>query len=160
MNTLADFTLTTIDGAEKKLSEFAGKPVLVVNVASKCGFTPQYTGLEALHEKYAAQGLVVAGVPSNDFGAQEPGTEAEIQSFCTTNYGVKFPMFAKVAVLGDAKHPLYQWLTTSGSKTGDVKWNFEKFLIGKDGHVAGRFSSRVAPDSPELIAAIEAELAK
>jgi len=160
MTTLADFTLTTIDGTEQKLSAFAGKPVLFVNVASKCGFTSQYTGLEALHEKYAARGLVVAGVPSNDFGAQEPGSDGEIQAFCTTTYGVKFPMFAKVAVLGDAKHPLYVWLTTASEKAGDVKWNFEKFLVGKDGTVVGRFGSRVTPESPELVAAIEAELAK
>ena len=157
MTTFHDFEAKTIDGEKQALRAFDGKVVLVVNVASACGFTPQYAGLEALHRELGARGLVVAGFPSNDFGAQEPGAEDEIKAFCETKYGVTFPMFSKVPVKGASKHPLYAFLTGE-APAGEVKWNFEKFLIGKDGRVAGRFSSKVEPGSPELRAAIEAAL--
>lgn len=159
MTTLHDFTVKAIDGRDLPLAEMKGKAVLLVNVASRCGFTPQYAGLEKLYEEMAPQGLVVVGVPANDFGAQEPGTDGEIQSFCETTYGVKFPMLSKVTVKGDGKHPLYRWLTESASPSGEVQWNFEKFLVGKDGVVAGRFKSNVAPESKELRDAIRAALA-
>lgn len=156
MTTLHEFTMTTIDGAPQSLREYEGKAVLVVNVASKCGLTPQYEGLERLHETYG--GLAVLGFPCNQFGAQEPGTEAEVKEFCTTNYGVRFPMFAKLEVNGAGAHPLYQWLTsqsTEPEEAGPIQWNFGKFLIGKDGKVLARFGPKVAPESPELVAAIE-----
>lgn len=156
MTTLHEFTMTTIDGASQSLREYEGKAVLVVNVASKCGLTPQYEGLERLHETYG--GLAVLGFPCNQFGAQEPGTEAEVKAFCTTNYGVRFPMFAKLEVNGEGAHPLYQWLTSQSTEpegSGPILWNFGKFLIGKDGTVLARFSPKVAPESPELVAAIE-----
>lgn len=156
-----DFTVKTIDGNDKKLSDYKGNVLLVVNVASECGYTPQYKGLEELHEKYAARGLKVLGFPSNDFGAQEPGTEAQIQSFCTTNYGVKFDMFSKVKVLGENAHPLYAWLqgeTSNPKFAGPVKWNFTKFLVDKDGHVIARFLHKVEPTSGEVTAAIEKAL--
>lgn len=160
MTTLHEFTMTTIDGAAQSLREYEGKAVLVVNVASKCGLTPQYEGLERLHESY--EGLAVLGFPCNQFGAQEPGTEAEIQAFCTSNYGVRFPMFAKLEVNGAGAHPLYQWLTAESTEpegAGPIQWNFGKFLIGKDGKVLARFSPKVAPESPELVAAIERAVA-
>lgn len=156
--TLYDHTLTTIDGQPQALKDYAGKVLLVVNVASACGFTPQYAGLEALHAELADKGLVVMGLPCNDFGAQEPGSETEIKRFCETRFGVKFPMFSKVTVKGDAKHPLYAWLTTAATPAGEVQWNFEKFLIGRDGQILGRFSSRVAPESQALRTAILAAL--
>jgi glutathione peroxidase len=137
--------------------------VLIVNVASQCGYTPQYAGLEALHEKYEAKGLSILGFPSNDFGEQEPGSDSEIQQFCKANYGVKFDMFSKIEVLGDDKAPLYDFLTSNETDprfAGEVAWNFEKFLIGRDGRIAGRFLSPVEPESQELTAAIEAALAK
>jgi glutathione peroxidase len=153
-----DFTATTIDGREQPLGEYEGKALLVVNVASKCGFTPQYEGLEKLHESYADQGLVVLGFPCDQFGHQEPGTEAEIQDFCTTNYGVKFPMFAKIDVNGDGAHPLYRWLRSEKSGVlGDrIKWNFTKFLVGRDGQVIKRYASttkpeKIAPDIEEAL---------
>ena len=157
MTTLHDFDVTAITGKMQALRAFEGKVVLVVNVASACGFTPQYAGLEKLHEELGPRGLVVAGFPSNDFGAQEPGSDAEIETFCSTTYGVKFPMFSKLHVKGANQHALYAFLT-SAEPAGDVKWNFEKFLIGKDGRVAGRFSSKVEPGSPELRKAIDAAL--
>jgi glutathione peroxidase len=156
MTTLHEFTMTTIDGASQSLREYEGKAVLVVNVASKCGLTPQYEGLERLHETYGE--LAVLGFPCNQFGAQEPGTEAEVKEFCTANYGVRFPMFAKIEVNGAGAHPLYQWLTAQSAEpegSGPIQWNFGKFLIGKDGKVLARFSPKVAPESPELVAAIE-----
>lgn len=156
MASIYDISIQDIDGKPLATESLRGKAVLVVNVASRCGFTPQYAGLEKLHEELAGQGLVVLGVPSNDFGAQEPGTEAEIKGFCSTTYDVKFPMTQKVAVLGAGKHPLYAFLTGGG---GEVKWNFEKFLVGKDGQVVGRFSSKVDPQSPELRQAIATALA-
>jgi glutathione peroxidase len=151
-----EFTLNDIDGKPVSLAEFKGKVVLIVNVASRCGFTPQYTGLEALYEKYKDQGFVIVGVPANNFGAQEPGTNEEIKTFCTRKYNVSFPMLAKVSVKGDDITPLYKYLTET--KGGDVKWNFTKFLIGKDGQVAERFESAVKPDDPALTAAVESAL--
>jgi glutathione peroxidase len=149
--------MRTLDGRELSLAEFRGKTVLVVNVASRCGYTPQYKGLQALYAAKRDQGLVVLGVPANDFGAQEPGTDGEIQSFCETNYGVSFPMLSKITVKGASKHPLYQWLT-SAAPAGEVSWNFEKFLIDGTGNVVGRFASRVAPDSKELSDALALHL--
>lgn len=150
------FTLNSIDGKPVSLADYKGKVVLIVNVASKCGFTPQYTGLESLYEKYKDQGFVIVGVPANNFGSQEPGTNEEIATFCSRKYNVSFPMMAKVSVKGDDITPLYQYLTTA--KGGDVKWNFTKFLIGKDGQIAARFESAVKPDAPELTAAVETAL--
>jgi len=161
MPTLHDFTQTTIDGKEKSLADFKGQATLIVNVASKCGLTPQYAALEKLHETYGARGLAVLGFPCNQFAGQEPGSEAEIANFCTTNYGVRFPMFAKLEVNGAGRAPLYAWLTqekTAPDGPGDVVWNFAKFLVGKDGKVVARFNPRVAPDAPELVAAIEKAL--
>jgi glutathione peroxidase len=151
-----EFTLNSIDGTPVPLSGYKGKVVLIVNVASRCGFTPQYTGLEALYEKYKDQGFVIVGVPANNFGAQEPGTNEEIKTFCSRKYNVTFPMMSKVSVKGDDMTPLYQYLTSA--KGGDVKWNFTKFLIGKDGRVVERFESAVKPDDPALTAAVEAAL--
>lgn len=158
MTKLHDFRLRDIDGNERDLGELKGKVALLVNVASQCGYTPQYEGLEALYKQLGPKGLVVLGLPSNDFGAQEPGTEAEIKSFCSTRYGVSFPMFSKLRVKGDQKHELYQWLTGSSSPAGEVKWNFEKFLVGKDGQIIARYGSGTAPSSAELVGAIEKAL--
>lgn len=156
--TFFDHTLKDIGGHDKALGDYAGKVVLAVNVASACGATPQYAGLEKLYEEFKDKGLVVMGFPSNDFGAQEPGTEAEIQAFCTTRFDVKFPMFSKLKVKGEGKHPLYGFLTQHAAPTGEVQWNFEKFLIGRDGRVIGRFGTRVTPEAPELRDAITAAL--
>lgn len=150
-----DFTPKSIDGAPAPLSAYKGKATLIVNVASKCGYTPQYAGLESLYEKYKDKGLVLLGFPANNFGAQEPGSDAEIKTFCSTRYNVTFPMFSKISVAGSDKDPLYQYLTSSA---GDVKWNFTKFLVGKDGKVIRKFDSAVAPDSAELVSAVEAAL--
>lgn len=158
MSAIYELTVPTPDGGVKSFSEYKGKPVLLVNVASKCGFTPQYAGLEKLNQQYKQRGLVIVGVPCNDFGGQEPGTSEEIQQFCSLNYGVTFELLGKVHLLGEDKHPLYQWLTEHAEPQGDVKWNFEKFLISKNGEVAGRFSSRVVPEDAELIQAIEQQL--
>ena len=155
-DSIYDFTMNSIDGSPKPLAELKGKVVLIVNVASRCGYTPQYAGLEQLYEKYKDQGFVIVGVPANNFGAQEPGTNDEIKTFCTRKYNVTFPMMAKVSVKGDDTTPLYQYLTSA--QGGDVKWNFTKFLIGKDGKVAARFEPKDTPDSPELAAAIEKAL--
>lgn len=158
---LHDIPLKDIDGKATSLGAYKGQALLVVNVASKCGYTPQYKGLEALYRKYKSQGLQVLGFPCNDFGAQEPGTNEEIKSFCSSTYDVTFPMFDKLHVKGPEQHPLYAALTGKDSKApGDVKWNFNKFLIGRDGKLIARFDSKVAPDSPELIQAIEAALAR
>ena len=154
-----DIPFNTIDGKETSLGALGGGPVLVVNVASECGYTPQYAGLQALYEEYSGKGLTVLGVPSNDFGAQEPGSEAEIKAFCSAKFKVSFPMAAKIAVKGPGKHPLYAHLTARAPETGEVDWNFEKFLVGKDGSVVGRFKSDVEPGAPELKRAIEAALA-
>jgi glutathione peroxidase len=151
-----EFTPKSIDGQPAPLAGYRGRVVLVVNVASKCGYTPQYAGLEALYQKYKDRGLTILGFPANNFGSQEPGTDAEIKTFCSTRYNVTFPMFSKISVKGDDQAPLYQYLTTKG----EVKWNFTKFLVGKDGQVVEKFDSAVKPDAPELAAAIEAALAK
>ncbi|MGD0580765.1 MAG: glutathione peroxidase [Bryobacteraceae bacterium] len=151
-----DFTMNSIDGSPKPLAELKGKVVLIVNVASRCGYTPQYAGLETLYEKYKDQGFVIVGVPANNFGGQEPGSNEEIKTFCTRKYNVSFPMMAKVSVKGGDITPLYQYLTSA--QGGDVKWNFTKFLIGKTGQIAGRFEPAVTPESPDLSAAIEREL--
>jgi glutathione peroxidase len=149
-----------IDGKEVALAQYQGKVVLVVNVASLCGFTPQYQGLEALYEKYKDKGLVVLGFPCNQFGAQEPGTEAEIVKFCSSKYNVTFPMFSKVDVNGPRACDLYKTLKSKASPPGDIKWNFEKFLINRQGEVVARFGSKVKPEGSELEKAIEAELGK
>lgn len=157
---LPDVPLTTLDGQPTSLGDYAGKALLVVNVASKCGLTPQYTGLEALHERYQERGFSVLGFPCNQFGAQEPGTNEEIATFCSTTYGVTFPMFDKIEVNGEGRHPLYQELTKvadAEGHSGDIRWNFEKFLIGPDGTVT-RFSPMVAPEDETLVSAVEAAL--
>ncbi|MGD0528223.1 MAG: glutathione peroxidase [Polyangiaceae bacterium] len=156
-----DFSAKTIDGANKSLGDYRGRVALIVNVASECGLTPQYKGLEELHETYAAKGLSILGFPANEFGAQEPGGEKQIKEFCTTHYGVKFDMFAKVKVKGDGIDPLFQFLTskdTDPAFAGDIKWNFNKFLVGKHGEVLARFEPKVEPTSPEVKQAIEKAL--
>lgn len=179
---LYDIALKRIDGSDASLGDFRGKAVLVVNTASKCGLTPQYEGLEKLHADYSDKGLVVAGFPANDFAGQEPGTNDEIQAFCKTSFGIRFPMFSKITVTGPQKHPLYQALTAAQPKATcpqgesfreklkgygiapnpepEVLWNFEKFLLSRKGEVVQRFSPDTAPDDPALVAAIKAELAK
>ncbi len=155
------YKLKGIDGKEVDLSQYKGKVVLLVNVASKCGYTKQYTGLQALYEKYGKDGLVVIGVPANDFGAQEPGTDDDIQKFCSSKYSVTFPLLSKVSVKGKDITPLYQYLTskeTNPSHAGDIGWNFEKFLINRKGEVVGRFKSGDAPESEKVTNAIKAEL--
>jgi glutathione peroxidase len=152
-----DFTMNSIDGKPVPLAEYRGKVALVVNVASRCGFTPQYTALEAMYRKYKDQGLVVLGFPANNFKNQEPGTNEEILQFCKRTYDVTFPIFSKISVLGDDKDPLYQFLTEGGAA---IEWNFTKFLVGRDGRVLARFPSKVTPDSPEVSAAIEKALAQ
>lgn len=158
-----DFTMNSIDGKPVDLSQYKGKVVLFVNVASRCGLTPQYKGLQKLYDEFSKDGLVIIGVPANEFGKQEPGTNEQIKEFCTTNYNVTFPMLAKVVVKGQGICPLYQYLTspdTNGKFAGEITWNFEKFLVGRDGKVVARFAPRVDPNSPELINAIKAELEK
>jgi len=177
-----DIPLHSITGEPTSLGDFKGKVLLVVNVASKCGLTPQYEGLEKLYELYRGQGLVIAGFPANDFKQQEPGTNEEIQSFCSLNYDVQFPLFSKITVLGPEKHPLYSALEAAQPKAinlsavpfreklkgygieaqpePEITWNFEKFLVSRDGEVVARFAPDTQPDAPELTAAIEAELAK
>jgi glutathione peroxidase len=161
MPTLHDFTAKSIDGEKRSLRDFEGKAVLVVNVASRCGLTPHYAGLQKLYEAQAARGLEVLGFPCNQFGAQEPGTEAEVKAFCTTRYGVTFPMFSKIEVNGAGRHPLYAWLAGEPSAPegpGDIKWNFTKFVIGRDGTLVARFDPRTEPGDPKLAAAIEKAL--
>jgi glutathione peroxidase len=158
-----NFKMKNLAGKEVELSHYQGKVILLVNVASQCGYTPQYKGLEALHEKYGKDGLVVLGVPCNDFGQQEPGSNDEIAKFCRTNYGVKFDMFAKVAVKGDEQVPLYKHLTSKETNPrfgGSIRWNFTKFLIGRKGEIVARFEPNVKPEGTDVTAAIEAELAK
>jgi glutathione peroxidase len=150
-----EFTLNSIDGKPAPLSAYQGKVVLIVNVASRCGFTPQYAGLEALYEKYKDRGFVILGFPANNFGGQEPGTNEEIKTFCSTKYNVTFPMYSKISVKGDDKAPLYQFLTATG---GEIQWNFTKFLIDKSGKVIARFEPKVTPESPDLTSAIEKAL--
>jgi len=161
MTGLHDFTLRTIDGDDRPLSEYEGRAVLVVNVASECGLTPQYAELQALYEELRPRGLEVLGVPCNQFAGQEPGSEAEIKSFCTATFGVTFPMFAKVDVNGEGRHPLFAWLTSQNAEpegAGDVKWNFGKFVVGKDGALLGRFEPTTSPRAPELLRLLEGAL--
>ena len=161
-SSLYEIDLTMNDGSRRSFAEFEGKVVLVVNVASKCGFTPQYAGLEQLYSKYADQGLVVLGMPSNQFMGQEPLNDGEIAEFCSTTFGVTFPLMTKGDVRGKDQHPLYEQLTKfrNGVLPGLVKWNFEKFLVNRDGEIVARFAPTVEPDAPEVIAAIESALAK
>jgi glutathione peroxidase len=157
------YTMKSLSGKDVDLGQYRGKVLLIVNTASKCGYTPQYAGLEKLHEKYADKGLAVLGFPCNDFGAQEPGTAEEISTFCTEHYGVKFDMFSKIDVKGPDQHPLYKYLTGPDANKpfpGVVKWNFEKFLVSRDGTIVARYLSKITPESPEVVSAIEAELAK
>ena len=159
--TIHDFSAKTIDGKLRNLSDYRGKVALIVNVASECGLTPQYKGLEELHEKYAARGLAILGFPANEFGAQEPGTSEQIQTFCTTKYGVKFDMFEKVKVKGPGIDPLFAFLTspeTNPKSPGDIKWNFNKFLVGKNGEILARFEPPVEPTSADVVGAIEKAL--
>src|SRR6059036_4077460 len=154
-----NFTMNSIDGRPVDLSKYQGRVVLMVNVASQCGFTPQYEGLEELYKKYAANGLSILGFPSNDFGAQEPGSDAEIAQFCKQNYGVEFDMFSKIVVRGPGQAPLYKYLTTHPKFSGQVDWNFEKFLIARNGDVIARFKSEIEPASKQMVSAIENALA-
>lgn len=157
---LREIPLKNIDGKPTSLKAYDGKVLLIVNVASRCGFTPQYKALQAIYEKYKDQGLVVLGFPCNQFGHQEPGSNEEIKQFCSSKYSVTFPMFDKIDVNGPNRHPLYVALAgTESPYPGDIKWNFSKFLIGRDGKILKRFESRTTPDSPEVIQAIEAALA-
>ena len=161
--TIYDFKLNSIDGQPAPLASYKGHVMMLVNVASRCGFTPQYTALEAIYEKYKDRGFVIVGIPANNFGSQEPGTNQEIKTFCSSKYNVTFPMMAKVSVKGDDKTPLYQYLTDKASspKTGgEIQWNFTKFLVGADGQIQVRFEPKVTPDSPEVTAAIEKALAE
>jgi glutathione peroxidase len=156
-----DFTMKNIDGKEKPLSDYKGKVVLIVNVASKCGYTPQYEGLETLYRKYKDRGFIILGFPANNFGHQEPGTDAEIKDFCTTKYNATFDMFSKISVKGDDQHPLYRYLTSADTDpefAGDVKWNFQKYLVDRKGTIVGKFMSRVEPLSDEITSAVEKAL--
>jgi glutathione peroxidase len=153
-----DVTMNGLDGKPQALSQYKGQVMMIVNVASKCGNTPQYTALESTYEKFKAQGFVILGVPANNFGGQEPGSNEEIKEFCTSKYNVTFPMLAKVSVKGDDMVPLYKYLTTSAPKTGDVGWNFAKFLINRKGEVIDRFDPKTKPDDPAVVAAIEKAL--
>jgi glutathione peroxidase len=160
--TVYDFTMNSIDGQPVPFANFKGKVMLLVNVASRCGFTPQYSALESIYEKYKSRGFVIAGVPANNFGGQEPGSNQEIKTFCTANYNVTFPMMSKVSVKGRDITPLYKFLTDkqANPKTGgEIEWNFTKFLVGPDGRVIARFDSAIAPDSEEVVSAIEKALA-
>jgi glutathione peroxidase len=163
MTTIHDFTVKTIDGDEKKLGDYRGKVLLVVNVASKCGLTPHYAGMQKLYEEYAGRGLEVLGFPCNQFAGQEPGSDAEVKRFCETSYGVTFPMFSKLEVNGAGRAPLYAWLTSEKTQPdgpGDVAWNFAKFVVGKDGRVKARFGPRVEATAAEVRGAIDAALAE
>jgi len=157
-SSIHDFTMNALNGTPTPLANFRGKVVLVVNVASQCGYTYQYETLQSVYTKYKDQGFVIAGFPANNFGAQEPGTNEEIGAFCKSKFGVTFPMFSKISVLGPDKAPLYQFLTQSGG--GEIKWNFTKFLVDQNGRVIARFESATEPNSKEVISAIEAALKK
>jgi glutathione peroxidase len=159
--TIHDIPVKTLAGEDSSLGSLAGKTLLVVNVASRCGLTPQYTALERLHESFASRGFSVVGFPCNQFGGQEPGSSAEIAEFCSATYGVTFPMFEKIEVNGPGRHPVYESLTAfpdASGEAGDVQWNFEKFLVRPDGSIAARFRPRTTPDDPEVLAAIESSL--
>jgi glutathione peroxidase len=161
--TVYDYSVKTLAGDDSSLKQFSGEALLVVNVASKCGLTPQYEGLEQLHERFHDRGFEVVGFPCNQFGEQEPGTSEEIQTFCSTTYGVTFPLFEKIDVNGDDRHPIYQELTETADgegHSGDIRWNFEKFLIGRNGDVVARFGPLVTPEDPILVGAIEGQLSK
>lgn len=156
-----DFTLKDAKGKDVKLEQFRGQVVLLVNVASKCGYTPQYDGLQKIYERYREQGFTILGFPANNFGAQEPGTDEQIQEFCRINYGVTFPVFSKISVKGDDKHPLYKYLTereTNPDFAGEIKWNFNKFLVGRDGRILARFDSADKPEDAKVTQAIEQAL--
>jgi len=160
--TLLDTPVNTLSGQPSSLAALTGKSLLIVNVASKCGLTPQYEGLERLQQRYAGRPFSVVGFPCNQFGGQEPGTSAEIQEFCSTTYGVTFPLFEKIEVNGPGRHPVYTELTAvpdADGETGDIQWNFEKFLVSRDGKILARFRPRTEPEAPEVIEAIEASLA-
>ena len=156
--TVFDFGAVTIDGVDQPLSDYKGKVVLIVNTASKCGYTPQYEGLGSLYETYRVRGFVVLGFPANNFMGQEPGTDAEIKSYCSTKYQTTFPLFSKISVKGKGIHPLYEFLTRGSEYPGAITWNFNKFLIARDGHVAARFDSSTKPLAKELVTQIEALL--
>jgi len=157
---IKDIVVKDMDGKDVKLADYNGKVVLIVNVASECGYTPQYKGLESIYEKYKDKGFEILAFPCNDFGKQEPGTNEEIKNFCSSSYNVTFKLFDKIKVLGDERSPLYEKLiNNSVTENGDVKWNFEKFLIGKKGNIVARFRSKITPESEEVITAIEKELA-
>jgi glutathione peroxidase len=161
VSSVYDFTVKDINGKEVKLKTYAGKVMLIVNVASKCGFTPQYEGLQSLYEKYQSEGFVVLGFPANNFLGQEPGSNEEIKQFCSLTYGVTFPMFSKISVKGDDMAPLYIYLTNESTNpkfAGDISWNFNKFLIGRDGTILDRFDSRDSPESEKVVKAIAAAL--
>lgn len=160
MKNFYELSAPSLDGKPTPLAKYKGKVTMVVNTASQCGFTPQYKDLEALYQKYEKEGLVILGFPSNDFGGQEPGSNAEIKKFCDLKYNVTFPMFSKDVVKGDKKQPVYQYLTSNASPSGEVEWNFEKFLIDRQGKIVGRYRSRVTPLSDELTGAIKKELEK
>ena len=158
---MLEYTLNSIDGKPAPLAQYKGKVVMIVNVASFCGFTPQYEGLEKIYEKYKDQGFVILGFPANNFGAQEPGTNEEIKTFCSRKYNVSFPMYSKISVKGEDKHPLYQFLTdkqANPSTGGEIQWNFTKFLVDRDGKVIARFESKVTPESADVTSAIEKAL--
>ena len=157
--TVLQFTMKTNDGVEKHLADYKGKVLLIVNTASECGYTPQYKGLEELYEKYKDKGFVILAFPANNFGAQEPGTDAQIKQFCTLKYNVTFPLFAKTSVKGADINPLYMFLTTQAGFDGDIKWNFNKFLVDRNGKVVARYDSGVTPSSETLVKEVEALLA-
>ena len=159
-DTIHEFKMKNIEGKDVELSEYKGKVLLVVNVASKCGATPQYEQLQALQDKYKEKGLVVVGVPCNQFGGQEPGTEKDIQKFCTDKYKVTFPMMSKVDVNGEKEAPVYKFLKAHAESKDDVKWNFEQFIVSKEGTVVGRFGTKTKPDAEEVVSVIESELKK
>lgn len=158
-----NFKMKSLEGKDVDLADYQGKVVMIVNVASQCGLTPQYEALQALHKKYSSEGLVILGFPANEFGEQEPGTDDEIASFCKDNYGVEFDMFSKVVVKGDDQCPLYKFLTseeTNPKFAGEISWNFEKFLLDREGNVVARFEPKIKPESEEVVETIETELAK
>jgi len=161
--TIHEFEMKTIDGKAQKLADYRGKVLLVVNVASKCGLTPHYKGLQTLYDEKQAKGFAVLGFPCNQFGGQEPGSDADVKTFCSTTYGVSFPLFSKIDVNGGARAPLYAWLTAEAARpegAGDIKWNFTKFVVGKDGRVKARFDPRTEPSDAALRGAIDAALAE
>lgn len=153
--TVHSFTMKTIDGADRSLASYKGKVVLVVNTASECGYTPQYAGLEQLYQKYKGKGFAIAAFPANDFGAQEPGSDEQIKTFCVKEFKTTFDLYSKISVKGAGMHPLYTFLTSRPGMSGDIKWNFNKFLVDANGNVVARFDSKVEPLSPELIARLE-----